>query len=297
VEIIDVLRDIGYRPTSEGNCYRMTANYRGGNNKTSLVVFKKDGGFIDYVTGEHGTLEQLVAKTMGTSIDEALKYCKKGGEIENKSQKEETEVLDKIDPKDIENFLPIYKFYNDKGISTETLKFFQSGYSPSGKMSDRYTFPIYDQYGRLVGMSGRDNTGKKEAKWKKVGKSRSWNYPFYFLKEDLEKSDSVIIVESIGDTLALYEAGIKNILCLCGKEIGKEMVKTIIGLNPKKIYLSLNNDEKKKDGSTPGIDAAFKIKTSLSKFFDVNNIEIKLPTKKDFGDMTKEEILDWKQNI
>ncbi len=71
------------------------------------------------------------------------------------------------------------------------------------------------------------------------------------------------------------------------------MIKTILGLNPKKIYLSLNNDEVKKDGSIPGIDAALKIKSSLSKFFDVNSIEIKLPTKKDFGDMTKEEILIW----
>ena len=31
----------------------------------------------------------------------------------------------------------------------------------------------------------------------------------------------------------------------------------------------------------------------LRKYFDENQVEVKLPTKNDFGEMSKEEILEW----
>ena len=61
-------------------------------------------------------------------------------------------------------------------------------------------------------------------------------------------------------------------------------------MDPDKIYLSFNNDSY---GNYAGNRAAKKALNKLSVFFDPEDIEIKLPSKNDFGEMTKEEILKW----
>jgi hypothetical protein len=45
------------------------------------------------------------------------------------------------------------------------------------------------------------------------------------------------------------------------------------------------------------MEAALNIKSKLSKFFNPDTLKVKLPTRKDFGDMTKAEILEWKKQI
>jgi hypothetical protein len=63
-------------------------------------------------------------------------------------------------------------------------------------------------------------------------------------------------------------------------------------LDPNKIYISFNNDQEKNNA---GNDAAEKGKNKLLRYFDPRQIEIKLPNKKDFGEMSSEEILVWKK--
>ena len=43
--------------------------------------------------------------------------------------------------------------------------------------------------------------------------------------------------------------------------------------------------------------AALGIKYKLSKFFNPDSISVKLPYKKDFGDMKKQEIIDWYKSL
>jgi hypothetical protein len=298
VEIKDILLELGYQPRDEGNYYRMSAIYRGGSNKTSLVVYKKDGGFSDYVTGETGTLEQLISKTRICSIDEAIKFCNQGSKVIKEGRK-----IAEIEPEivfgknEMKILLPIWDFYLKRGISVETLKFFRSGYCPSGNMSDRFVFPVLDENGRIVGVNGRDILGYRDNKWKKLGKSNTWDYPYYFVKEYLKDYNYIILVESIGDMLSLFEAGLKNVFVLFGKSLSKALLKRIVGINPKKIIVALNNDSDREDGLNPGLDGANKVKLSLSQFFDVKDIVIKMPQKKDFGEMTVEEIKIWHKTI
>ena len=63
-------------------------------------------------------------------------------------------------------------------------------------------------------------------------------------------------------------------------------------LNLDKIYISLNNDK-----SEAGNNAAKNIYKSLSNHFDGNQLKIALPTKNDFGCMSKEEISTWHKTI
>ena len=59
--------------------------------------------------------------------------------------------------------------------------------------------------------------------------------------------------------------------------------------DPKKIYISFNNDE-----NQAGNVAAEKAYNNLCRQFDASQLEIKLPPKNDFGCMSKSEILKWK---
>ena len=63
-------------------------------------------------------------------------------------------------------------------------------------------------------------------------------------------------------------------------------------IDPKKIYISFNNDE-----NQAGNVAAKKAYDNLRRQFDVSQLEIKLPTKNDFGCMSKGEIIIWKSQI
>jgi hypothetical protein len=65
--------------------------------------------------------------------------------------------------------------------------------------------------------------------------------------------------------------------------------------NLENIIISTNNDAD--SDYNRGMEAALNIKSKLSKFFNPDTLKVKLPTRKDFGDMTKAEILEWKKQI
>lgn len=296
IDYFNILRECGYSPRDEGDYYRMAAVYRGGNNPTSLIVWKNNGRFIDFVSDEKGSFSKLIALTLNISLAEAEKKVGEKSQDESFEIKEEFQISPEVvfNKEEISIFLPIYNFYNKKGVSTETLKFFNSGYCSKGKLNDRYVFPIFDRDGRIVGLAGRDMLGYRDVKWKLLGKKKDWCYPYYFNRDEFVNTKEVILVESIGDMLALWEAGIKNTLVLFGKVLLSETLKTLIGINPSKIIIATNNDFADDKGVNHGLIAANKIKTGLANLFSVNKLEIRVPEKNDFGDMTKEEILNWK---
>ena len=55
------------------------------------------------------------------------------------------------------------------------------------------------------------------------------------------KNKEVILVESIGDSMALYENGYKNNLVTFGLDVSQKLMTTLITLNPEKIIISTNN--------------------------------------------------------
>ena len=88
----------------------------------------------------------------------------------------------------------------------------------SGKLNNRIVFPIFNMDGTdIEGFAGRDLLDR-DTKWKLMGAKRLWIYPFFLpeVQEAIMEKQEVILVESIGDFLALYEAGIFNVLVLFG---------------------------------------------------------------------------------
>ena len=109
----------------------------------------------------------------------------------------------------------------------------------------------------------------------------------------IKQSGEVILVESIGDMLSLWEAGVKNTIVLFGVNLSKTILFYLIKLKIKKIIIALNNDGETKAGNK----GAQKILDTLDYYFTKNNSKIALPTQNDFNDMTKQEITQWRQNV
>jgi hypothetical protein len=68
------------------------------------------------------------------------------------------------------------------------------------------------------------------------------------------------------------------------------MIGLLIRYNLQNIIIATNNEP---DNDGIGNKAAVKIQSALLQWFDKERIKIKLPTKKDFGEMTSAEIEEW----
>ncbi len=287
--IQQILLEAGYPLNIAGDYWRTTAKYRGGDNATAIAVHRQTGRWKDFVLDSPWQApEELARLILGQNTDFSS-YAP----VETK---ERIKVV-KIYPQEIlKRLLPQFDFFINRGISKETLKLFQAGMAHSGKLNRRICFPVYDQHNRIVGFAGRwfQTTPFGAApKWKLLGDKRLWTYPCHLNDGLLRESKEVIIIESIGDLLALWDAGIKHVFCIFGTSLSLKQLSYIIGLDPKRIIIATNNDS----GNNPGKLAANKIILKISKHFDNIDILDRRPEKKDFGAMTKKEILDWHVKI
>jgi len=92
--------------------------------------------------------------------------------------------------------------------------------------------------------------------------------------------------------LSLWSAGIENTLVVFGLNLSPSLVSMLIKIDPKKIFVSFNDDSDNNRAGNKGVEAAAK---KLKSHFDPDQIQVAFPTKNDFGDMTHEEILEWKE--
>ena len=157
-------------------------------------------------------------------------------------------------------------------------------------MADRYVFPIFNKKQQVVGFSGRDLKPEKKEdskfvrpKWKHIGDKSKWNYPLLNNVKIIREQKSIIIVESIGDMLSLWENNIKNTIVSFGVILSPNILGTLTRMDPDKIFISFNDDS---SNSNAGNEAARVAKKKLLQFFDEDQITIKLPEEhNDFNEM------------
>jgi len=162
-------------------------------------------------------------------------------------------------------------------------------------MSYRYVFPIFNKKNKLIGVSGRDilDTESKRPKWKHIGNKHSWAYPSLFNTEFIMSEKRVFLVESIGDMLAMWNAGIKNVFVVFGLNVSPSLTSLLLQLDPNEVILSFNNDSNK---NFAGNNGAEKAASKLLRHFDKPQIKVIFPTKNDFGDMSGSEINCWRRD-
>ncbi len=292
-DFLNVLQDLGYSLFRAGNSYRTKALYRGGTNPNSLAIYE-NGAFHDFVTGEHGPVEKLVELTLrngsNKAAEEWLSARKTTPTVHVRPEAKLS--VPKFYPKELlSKLVAIDDYWNRRGISSKTLSVFRGGYCSTGKMKDRYVFPIFNEDDRIIGFSGRAVLPEMKIPWKHIGPKTEWAFPLYLNRETILESRRVFIVESIGDMLSLWEVGATNVLVSFGVEIGLGLLNGLIRLDPNKIILAYNNDI-----SGVGQAAADKMTRKLLRYFDRRQICSRFPTEKDLNKMLvtdRDSLVQW----
>lgn len=188
-----------------------------------------------------------------------------------------------------------HDYWNKRNISSETCDFFRMGVAYKGQMNQRTILPIINKNNpnKIIGFSGRALKDEIIPKWKHLGSKSDFLIPA--IDEEIIKSKSVILVESPGCFLSLFDNGIKNTVCLFGISISGKVMAYLIKMNPERILIATNNELDSANGGV-GNRAASKIEKQLLQFFNENRIKIALPTKKDFNLMTPEDIKKYKND-
>ena len=286
-----ILESIGYQLIDCGDHWRTQALYRDGDNKTAVKIYKNTGVWMDFV-------ENKGSKPFEALVQLTIKDTSQVTEILGKSSTEnvvtysptEKIEMEKIYPEEsLEKLFPNYNFYKKREISELTQQKFQVGLAGVGKMYRRMVFPIYNEHTQLIGFSGRKvDEDNNYPKWKHIGKRNNWVYPALNKKtevdEEIKLKKEVILVESIGDALALYEQGIKNVLVIFGLYVNNNIINYLSAHSIRHICISTNND--KGSGENRGFIAGIKSFIKLSKYFDLDSLTVKFPPTpyNDFGD-------------
>ena len=290
-EILDVINNIGYVQLMDaGNHWRTDPLYREFRSRNSLAIKKTTGQWFDHSERSGGSLAQLIQRTLSLpTLEQTKAYLGDLPLSVNGKDVVELNETKKFDKQILNKLKKDNSYWHSRGISDFVLEDFEGGLAENGRMKDRYVFPIFDEKKDLIGFSGRlVKNNDFLPKWKHLGQKKNFLFPFSATKHILE-SKSVMIVESIGDCLKLMECGIKNVYVSFGVSLSPKIVQQLLKLDVNKILISLNNED-----SFVGNEAAQEFRNELTKYFDENQLVIALPTAKDFGEMSCEEILSWK---
>ena len=298
----DILLDIGYSNIIDnGREFRMKPIYRDSSSNTVLSVRKDTGTFIDFSKDLRGSFADLVKMSLDLgSTEEAQKWLSgtHGLSRDIKKPKPKIEGVKILPKESLSKIIHDDTYWLGRGVSEETLKHFEGGIFKVGKMADRYVFPIFNHKKELVGVSGRYiyplEQDSKIPKWKHIGQKKNWKYPLQINNKIIRKEKKAILVESIGDMLALWEAGIHYPVVTFGLDVSVEIINYFLRIDIDKIYVSFNNDD---ENNMAGNLAAEKAERKLIKYFDSNQVSIQLPPKKDFGEMSTQEIVAWHDNL
>lgn len=290
------LESLGYNLRDCGSYWRSSAIYRGGDNATALKIYKNSGVWTDFASGDKSfPIKKLISLTLNTKDDSVIdKYVKFDLQNTISNEVKEKIEMEKIYPESmLENLLPHLDFYSKKMISPDTLNFYKCGYATAGQLFRRIVFPIYDSQGQIHGFSARATVWDKDStfpKWKHLGKKTNWVYPLHvkrggveIVREKIAETGTVIIVESIGDSMALFENGYANNLVTFGLGISSKLCSTLVELNPDKIIIAYNNDATSEFNH--GLVSSCKSYLQLCSVFDHTKLQIKLPLANDFSDM------------
>lgn len=294
MDIKEILHNIGYHNLKDfGGWYRTRPIYRNSDNDTVLAINKNTGYWYDYKLCKGGNLSELVQVTLNlTDLNHANEVLNQRFGFVPMSVQEKTSIkqVKFYDESMLQSLLKNHEYWIKRGVKEEIISVFKGGIANKGSMINRYVFPIYNPSGKIVGFSGRsllNSSSKDFIKWKHLGAKKEWVYPVFFNKKAIVESKRVFLVESIGDMLALWQSGYQNIIITFGLSISPKIIKYLLENSVEEVIVSFNNDMMK---NSAGNEAAKAARYKLLSFFDESQVKIKLPPKKDFGVMYKNEI-------
>ena len=293
INIVDV---IGRRLTLErkGGAYWAKCPFHGsGEERTaSFKVYEETGTFHCFGCKESGNAIHFLRKHDGLDFLEAVETLatQVGMEIPKQEVPVDTSNATKINNRASQVFYEqlksdqgkkTIKYLKERGISGETAKFFQLGYSSIKKPTlyenlknefkeidldesglfgknddgehydrfrDRLMFPIRNIKGECIAFGGRLLSDKKDqAKYLNSPETKTYKkkyelYGLYEIREINKRPESIFLVEGYMDVIGLFQHGIKNAVASSGTAFTQEQLRKILSYT-NTIYIVFDGDE------------------------------------------------------
>lgn len=238
VNVYQILTELGYKLKDYGKEYRTKPLYRESDNDTVLKIYKDSGHWFDFKENISGDLSSLVSMTLKLENSEKGKEWLKDKNFSFIYPQEQSKPLlkstKKFDSEILQNLELNHEYWNKRNISNDILNQFKGGVAKAGKMKNRYVFPIFNITNNIIGFSGRDITNISKIKWKHLGEKNDFLYPLFLNSKIIEEQKELILVESIGDMLSLWQAGIKNVLVTFGTNLSLGILNYCLRIDVKK---------------------------------------------------------------
>jgi DNA primase len=309
VNIVDV---IGRRLTLErkGGAYWAKCPFHGsGEERTaSFKVYEDTGTFHCFGCKESGNAIHFLRKHDGVDFVEAVEMLASqvGMEVPKQEASVDTSKATQINYRAAELFYDQLKSENgnetisylkNRGISGETAKFFQLGYSSNKKPSlyenlkeefdesdlhesglfgknddggyydrfrDRLMFPIRNVKGECIAFGGRLIKDKKDqAKYLNSPETKTYKkkyevYGLYEIREINKRPESIFLVEGYMDVIGLYQHGVKNAVASSGTAFTQEQLRKILSYT-NNIFIVFDGDEAGYKASWRAVENALSI--------------------------------------
>ena len=293
INIVDV---IGRRLTLErkGGAYWAKCPFHGsGEERTaSFKVYEETGTYHCFGCKESGNAIHFLRKHDGLDFLEAVETLatQVGMEIPKQEAPVDTSNTTKINNRASQVFYEqlksdqgkkTIKYLKERGISGETAKFFQLGYSSNKKPTlyenlknefkeidldesglfgknddgeyydrfrDRLMFPIRNIKGECIAFGGRLLSDKKDqAKYLNSPETKTYKkkyelYGLYEIREINKRPESIFLVEGYMDVIGLFQHGIKNAVASSGTAFTQEQLRKILSYT-NTIYIVFDGDE------------------------------------------------------
>ena len=293
INIVDV---IGRRLTLErkGGAYWAKCPFHGsGEERTaSFKVYEETGTYHCFGCKESGNAIHFLRKHDGLDFLEAVETLatQVGMEIPKQETPVDTSNATKINNRASQVFYEqlksdqgkkTIKYLKERGISGETAKFFQLGYSSIKKPTlyenlknefkeidldesglfgkndegqhydrfrDRLMFPIRNIKGECIAFGGRLLSDKKDqAKYLNSPETKTYKkkyelYGLYEIREINKRPESIFLVEGYMDVIGLFQHGIKNAVASSGTAFTQEQLRKILSYT-NTIYIVFDGDE------------------------------------------------------
>jgi len=187
------------------------------------------------------------------------------------------------------------------------------------RFRNRIMFPIVDHNGRVCGFTGRTLDPAEPAKYVNSPQTDIYNkslivFALYQSKNEIRKSDAVVVVEGQMDAVSCHQYGFKNTVASSGTALTKEQLQLLKRFT-NNIYFALDADSagqtatnrgeelirslEKSDREVTGIDRYGRPSKFIDPALSLNlNLKIvAIPNGKDPDECLKNNPEDWRQAI
>ncbi len=286
----------------------------------SFSVNPQKGIYKCFGCGEGGDAISFIMKTNNQSFNETIKDLAESFGIELPksygSSKDSADKKDKIKQAlqsaakiYTENLLtrpdakPALDYLTKRGISEETIKEYQLGYSAKGynslqeelgkkfdndileaagliikreqekgyvdRFRNRIMIPIFDESATIVAFGARATEEGQNPKYLNSPDTVLYNksrilYGIHVAKDTIKEEDATIIMEGYFDVISAQAAGLKNCVASCGTSLTTEHIKLIAKYSQSRhIYLAFDGDSAGKKATERGAETIKEVFSGL----------------------------------